>query len=69
MTTGTEPTLTETVERTDQELAAKLRGQLDAVAKTLTEITLREFSVSVALHSDDTGTWFHRETISKTVYL
>lgn len=55
--------------RTDEELAAKLRGQLDAAAKTLTELGTREYDISVSLHSNDAGTWVHRMTLSKTVYL
>ena len=64
----TENVTPETV-RTDQELAAKLRGQLTAVLVTLQQIQEREYHISTELYSDDCDRWHYRLTMSKTSYL
>lgn len=54
---------------TDEELAARLRGQLDAVVIMLTELGKRQYDIEVRLVANDSGTWRHFLSLSKTVYL
>lgn len=55
--------------RTDEELAAKLKGQLLAATETLNQLQGRELNIDVSLHSDDCDHWFYRLTLRRTTYL
>lgn len=62
-------TTDEQVSRTDEELAAKLRGQLAAVVDTLRELQGRDLSINCGLRSDDCDEWSSYIIISRTTYL
>lgn len=63
------PAKTAEIRRTDEELAAKARGLLNAAVVTLQELQDRELRVSVEIGSDDCDRWFQRLTVSRTTYL
>jgi transcription initiation factor IIE alpha subunit len=54
---------------TDEELVAKLKGQLADVRDILNELQQRELHIDLQVATDDCDTWFYRVTITRTTYL
>lgn len=57
------------IERTDVELAAKLRGQLKGVTETMGELHRRGYTLEAKLYQSEYGVWCHLESITKELKL